>query len=106
MSNPTIRISQKAHRILKELAARSGQPMQDILDRAIEEERRRRFILEANSSYLKVQEDHDLWLSLQAERDVWDQTLLDGLQSGDSSKKPSSKNSKAGKSKKTVKPHD
>jgi hypothetical protein len=96
MSNPTIRISQKAHLTLKELAARSGQPMQDILDQAIEEERRRRFIHDANSSYARVQANSELWSSLEAERDLWDETLLDGLNvdsslktTGKSRRKPS-----------------
>ncbi len=81
MPNPTVRISPRSHRTLKELAQRSGQPMQTILDHAIEEERRRLFIAEANASYAAMREDPKAWAELQAERAVWDETLLDGLKS-------------------------
>lgn len=79
MPNPTVRISPQAHRTLRELAHRSGQPMQTVLDRAIEEERRRQFVAEANASYAAVRQDPEAWAELQAERAEWDTTLLDGL---------------------------
>jgi hypothetical protein len=53
-----------------------------ILDQPIEEERRRRFVEEANCSYARVRENSALWLLLQAERDLWEVTLLDGLSIG------------------------
>lgn len=80
MSNPTVRISPRSHQALRELARRSGKPMQTILDHAIEEERRRLFIAEANASYAAVHQDPKAWAALQAERAEWDATLLDGLE--------------------------
>ena len=57
MSNPTVRVSARTHDTLKELAARSGEAMQEILDQAVEAERRRRFVEEANASYARLQQD-------------------------------------------------
>ncbi|MBI2264264.1 MAG: toxin-antitoxin system protein [Armatimonadetes bacterium] len=79
IQNPTVRISRQAHRTLKELAARSGQPMQVILDTAIEEERRRRFVEEANASYARLRQNARVWGDVEAERATWDATLSDGL---------------------------
>jgi hypothetical protein len=79
MPGPTVRISPRAHRMLKEMSARTGMPMQLILDSAIEQERRRQFLTEANQSYEKVKSDVDAWDSLEQERAEWDATLLDGL---------------------------
>lgn len=51
-----------------------------LLEHAIEEERRRLFIAEANASYAAVREDPEAWAGLQAERAEWDATLMDGLE--------------------------
>ena len=79
MASPTVRVSSQAYRILKDLAASSGEPMQAILDRALEEERRRRFFEEANASYERLRSDKEAWSGYKTEMCQWDVTLLDGL---------------------------
>lgn len=81
MPNPTVRISQRAHASLKELARRIGIPMQEVLDQAVEDFRRRRFLEEANASYAALREDADAWESLREELAEWEVTLCDGLPS-------------------------
>ena len=80
MSNPTVRLNPYTYRVLKELASQSGEPMLVILDRAVEEERRRRFFEEANASYARLKEDAAAWADFKSETAAWDVTLLDGLE--------------------------
>lgn len=79
MTNPTVRISDRAHRTLKDLARRTGQPMQTILDHAIEEERRRMFFADVDAAYGRLRSDPKAWAEYKAEQAVWDTTLMDGL---------------------------
>ena len=79
MFNPTVRISERAHRTLKELTSRTGQTMQTILDRAIEEERRRQFFAEVDAAYGSLRSVPEAWADYKAEAAAWDSTLMDGL---------------------------
>jgi predicted transcriptional regulator len=79
MPSATVRISEAAHEALREISARTGESMQTILDRAIEEYRRRRFLEEANAAYAALREKPDEWKEEVEEREVWDRTLSDGL---------------------------
>ena len=79
MPSTTVRISPAAHDALRELAARSGEPMQTVLDRAIESYRRRRFLEDLNAAFLALREDPGAWAAELAEREAWDATLADGL---------------------------
>lgn len=79
MPNPTVRVSPRAYRTLKDMSTRSGEPMQDILDRAIETEQRKRFFEEANASYARLKEDATAWNEFKDEMRSWDAALLDGL---------------------------
>lgn len=53
--------------------------MQLILDRAVEEERRRRFFEDANASYARLRNDGEAWGQYKTELAEWDATLADGL---------------------------
>jgi predicted transcriptional regulator len=79
MPSATVRISEAAHEALREISARTGESMQTILDRAIEEYRRRRFLEEANAAYAALREKPDEWKEEVEEREAWDRTLSDGL---------------------------
>lgn len=80
MSSGTVRISETARNSLRELSKRTGESMQNILDRAIEDYRRRCLLDEANRAYSRLREDPEAWAEEQAERAAWDQTLRDGLE--------------------------
>jgi len=75
----TVRISASAHRTLKEESESTGQPMQSVLEEAIEMYRRRRFLAEVNAAYARVREDEAAWGDELEERQLWDQTIGDGL---------------------------
>lgn len=79
MASVTVRISQRAHQTLKELAERSGQPMPAVLDRAIEAYRRRQFLEGLSCDFAKLRADPKAWQQELDERAEWDSTLADGV---------------------------
>jgi hypothetical protein len=91
----TIRISEQSHRSLRELAAQSGEPMQTVLDKAIEEHRRQKFLAECHAAYTALQQDAPAWADYQAELAVWDVTLGDGLDTEDALEGPPADTGKA-----------
>jgi hypothetical protein len=80
LASATVRISQSARDTLRDLAAKSGESMQTVLEQAIEELRRRRFLEETNAAYAALRQNDEDWESLHEERAAWDATLLDGLE--------------------------
>lgn len=80
MSSITVRVSEKTGAILRELAGRAGEPMQAILDRAVEEYRRKRFLEEANQAYALLRSNPKAWAEESAERKAWDKALGDDLE--------------------------
>jgi predicted transcriptional regulator len=80
MQSATVRISGTSHNLLKELAARSGDSIQVILDKAIEQYRRQVFLQEANQAYAALRNQPEAWEAELEEREAWDTTLSDGLE--------------------------
>lgn len=54
--------------------------MHSILEKAVEEHRRRRFLEDVNAAYSVMREDPEVWEEVEAERSAWDVTMGDGLQ--------------------------
>ncbi len=77
MQSATVRISTTSHNLLQELAAGSGESMQVILDRAIEQYRRQVFLQEANQAYALLRNNSQAWQAELEEREAWDVTLSD-----------------------------
>ena len=80
MSTVATRISKKAHRSLRGLSERLGEPMQVILDRAVEEYRRKCFLAEANAAFAALRAKPAAWKKEQEERAAWEDTVQDGLE--------------------------
>lgn len=78
MSTATIRISEPAHRILRQLAQQDHKPMQAILEQAIEAYRRQRFLEGLGADFAVLRENETEWNAEQQERSDWDATLADG----------------------------
>jgi hypothetical protein len=78
MSKP-IRISEKSQKTLKELAAFKGKTMQEVLDSMLEEKRREAMFDAADAAYAALRNDPVAWKEELAERALWDNTLMDGL---------------------------
>lgn len=79
MSTTTIRVSEKTHRTLTKLAREAGTPMSDLVEHAIELYRRQRILAEANAAYAALRSDPEAWAEVQAERELLEATLGDGL---------------------------
>lgn len=75
----TVRISDRAHGTLRELAHAEGTSLQALLDEAIEMLRRRRFLEQVNAAYAALRGNPRTWAEIEQERSVWDGALLDGL---------------------------
>jgi predicted transcriptional regulator len=78
MAAATVRISSAAHKALSELAEKDKVPMQTVLDRAIENYRRNRFLDAVNAQFAALRADSAKWKTALAEREEWSGTLSDG----------------------------
>lgn len=77
----TITISPQAQRTIRALAKKTNLPTQEIVDRAVEELRRKLLFEEANAAFAALQEQPAVWNEIERERAVWDAALADGLES-------------------------
>jgi len=79
METLTVRISRTAHAILRALSEEVDEPMTEILDKAIQDYRRKRFLDGLNTDFEALKKDAGAWAEEQQERAAWDTTLADGL---------------------------
>lgn len=79
----TVRISEASHRALRELAHREHAPLQTVLERAIENYRRDRFLDAVNTTYAALRSDPAAWRIELDERDEWNGTNRDGDEAGE-----------------------
>ncbi|HUG53220.1 MAG TPA: toxin-antitoxin system protein [Vicinamibacteria bacterium] len=79
MGHTTMRISDSAREVLRQMARVEGRTMQALLEEAIETLRRKRFLEEVNAAYASLRRDAKAWAAVERERRGWDRTLLDGL---------------------------
>ncbi len=80
MPSTSIRIDEQALTVLRELARKEHQSMQAVLNQAIESYRRQKFLEQANAAFAALQSDPAAWSDEQREREIWDETIGDGLE--------------------------
>lgn len=80
MSSVNVRISSNSYQILKTLSKGEGQSMQSVIDQAIEDLRRNRMLEATNSAFSALKADKEAWREETAEREIWENTLLDGVE--------------------------
>ncbi|MEW5920168.1 MAG: toxin-antitoxin system protein [Bacillota bacterium] len=80
MSSTTVRVTKKTWKSLRETAERTGMTMQEILEKSVEEYRRKRFLEETNNAFQVLKENPVKWEEELQERRLWDQTLADNLE--------------------------
>ena len=78
----TVRIADETHARLRELAASSGRPMQEILAEAVDAYARMRLLEETNAAYAALRADPGGWREELAERQAWEATLADNPEGG------------------------
>ena len=74
-----VRISPHAHELPRQLAKEEEESMQAVLDKAIEHYRREKFLRDANADFAALKRNSKAWKEELREREVWEQTLADGL---------------------------
>ncbi len=79
MPELTVTLSNTTHQTLIKLAETSGETMQTVLDKAIENYRRYVFLIQANQAFAALRQNEELWHEERAERGLWDQTIADGV---------------------------
>jgi hypothetical protein len=78
MGQAMVRLNAHTHQVLREMAQADHQSMQAVLEKAVEEYRRRRFLEDVNAAYAALRNDPEAWQEIQAERAEWE-ALPDGL---------------------------
>jgi predicted DNA-binding protein len=79
MASTTVRVSAETHELLRKLAAATGEPLQRVLERAVENYRREQFYAEFNAAFERLRSDPVAWKDHLAERAEMEGTLADGL---------------------------
>jgi hypothetical protein len=82
MPSTSIRIDEQALAVLRELARSQKRPMQTVLNEAIDSYRRQKFLEAANAAFAALRSDPEAWAEERQERELWDQTIKDGLERG------------------------
>jgi predicted transcriptional regulator len=80
MDSLTVRISRSTHAELRALAEETDESMTEILDKAIDLYRRKRFLDGLNADFAALRQNKAAWEEELAERDSLDATLADGLE--------------------------
>lgn len=80
MATTTIRVKTETREMLRELADASGMSMQRVLDEALDQYRRQTLLAETNAAYARLQAAPEAWSEWMREREEWDQTIADGLE--------------------------
>jgi predicted transcriptional regulator len=76
---PMARLSAQAHSRLQQIAGRSGQSQQEVLEDAIALYDRKQFFEDANRAYAALRDDKQASEALEAERRVFDEASEDGF---------------------------
>lgn len=79
MAETTIHLSKAAHQALKEMAEQTGKTMSEVLEKALDDYRRKLFFEGLAADYAALRADPEAWAEELAERARWDATLMDGL---------------------------
>jgi hypothetical protein len=75
----TIRLQPKTHKALKETADVTGESMQEALDKAVEERRRRIYLEGLSADYAELRQDPKAAADLDNEHALWERTSNDAL---------------------------
>lgn len=79
MATTQVRVSNSTHQTLRSLSMEIGESMQTIIEQAVEQYQRRRFLEGLSQDFKNLKEDTQLWQEELEERELWDKTSLDGV---------------------------
>jgi len=75
-----VRIQPRTYAKLRQLANEAGASMPEVLDEAIDELYRKRFLDACNHAYSRLKANPKAWKEEMRERQAWEKTLSDGLE--------------------------
>jgi predicted transcriptional regulator len=75
----TIRVSKETYDTIKLLAEQQHENIQDIVEQAVLDYKKKKFFADLNSAYLKLKENPAAWKEELRERKEWDAILNDGV---------------------------
>jgi hypothetical protein len=76
---PTTRIQEADHRLLQELADKTGKQHQEIIHEALTSYDRQTLLDEINKAYARLRSNSKEWAEELEERRAWDNSLADGI---------------------------
>lgn len=82
----TIRVSREVYNTIKSLAQQQNENIQDIIENAVKEYKKKKFFENLNSAYAKLKTDSKGWEEEAEEREEWDAVLSDGLENDNENK--------------------
>ena len=77
MSSTTVKVDAETYAKLRETGTETGQPMIVVLAKAIEMYRRQIFLEALNADFAALRSETEAWKEELAERNAWDNTLVD-----------------------------
>lgn len=80
MATTQVRVSNSTHQTLRNLSMEIGESMQTIIEQAVEQYQRRRFLEGLSQDFKNLKEDTQSWQEELEERELWDKTSLDGVE--------------------------
>ncbi len=82
MPSTLMRVREDTRETLRELASQTGEPIQEVLRKAVESYRRQLLLEATNAAYARLRADPKAWSEELREREAWEATLDDGLEDG------------------------
>ena len=79
MPTTTVRIDRQVYGTLQRIASSAGESVQGALERAIKDYETKRFWEQTDAAYRALRSDDAAWREEIEERQLWDSTLMDGL---------------------------
>jgi hypothetical protein len=79
MTTSSIDVTDGTHRVLHALSQQTGKSISEILDKAVEEYRRKIFFEGVDRDYAALKADPEAWAQEVQERQLFNNTLMDGL---------------------------
>jgi len=76
----TLRVDESTAAVFRELARKGGTSIRQVAGEAAEVLRRKRFMEEFNSAYARLGADPEAWAEELEERQLYENTLMDGLE--------------------------
>lgn len=80
MNRAMLRVTERTRDAVRALAEGKGSSMQQVVEEAIEAYRRQVVLEQANEAYAHLRKDRAAWNEMTAERELWDETLADGIE--------------------------